>query len=496
MKNILIKFTNLILVVILLASCSEDYLDVNVDPNNPSTVSPDLILPTAMKYTADVIQGSRRANTLGNLMMYNWSQADGYSWYTNEFNYLVNTSFYRGIFNDSYSEPLTQYQILENLEDEEYVYYVAIAKIMQSYHFQLLVDFYGDVPYFEALQRGAEATPAYDDAQEIYDDLIIELTSAIDLIDNAVETAIVPGNDDIIFGGEMHDWKAFANTIKMRILTRQIDMTGRTAYIQDEVNAIIAEGSGFITGDVGVNPGYLQEEGKQNPTWNTYGWDVGGTAAMDNDATCASDYIITYLQGLNDPRIDYIYEQPATGHLGVPQGLLAHEYDNPVVDAYVADLVSNIGPGILKSPNMDAIIFTLAESYFNQAEAALTITGLGNAQTLYENGIQASFDCLGAPGAATYISQPVGFVAWGIGGISNKELIITQKWIAMNGITAEQSWFDYSRTGYPRNLPISRQASTTDRPVRIYWPSGEVSANGGNLPDQPDAFTAKIFWAL
>ena len=68
------------------------------------------------------------------------------------------------------------------------------------------------------------------------------------------------------------------------------------------------------------------------------------------------------------PRIDYIYEKPATGHLGVPQGLL--DYDTPVVDAYMPDKVSNIGPGILKSGDMDAIIFTLAESYFNQAEAA------------------------------------------------------------------------------------------------------------------------------
>ncbi len=59
----------------------------------------------------------------------------------------------------------------------------------------------------------------------------------------------------------------------------------------------------------------------------------------------------------------------ATGHLGVPQGLL--DYDTPVVDAFMPEKVSNIGPGILQSGDMDAIIFTLAESYFNQAEARL-----------------------------------------------------------------------------------------------------------------------------
>ena len=35
---------------------------------------------------------------------------------------------------------------------------------------------------------------------------------------------------------------------------------------------------------------------------------------------------------------------------------------------FVPEKVSNIGPGILKAGDMDAIIFTLAESYFNQAE--------------------------------------------------------------------------------------------------------------------------------
>jgi len=51
------------------------------------------------------------------------------------------------------------------------------------------------------------------------------------------------------------------------------------------------------------------------------------------------------------------------------------------------------------------------------------------------------------------------------------------------------------RTGFPTNLPVSLKASTDDRPVRLYYPAGEISANGENVPDQPDAFTDKIFWA-
>ena len=491
MKNI-IKFAILLMVLGLAASCSEDYLDVNTDPNNPTKVSPDLVLPVAQLYTARVVQGDRRLNHLGNMMMYNWSQSDGYAWYPDEFKYLVTSSFYRNVFNDSYSTALKQYDVLDRLEDTKYEYYKAIAKIMKSYHYQLLVDAYGDVPYTEALGRSLNPTPVYDDAQAIYADLLVQLDAAIELIKNAEEQE-EPADDDAMFGGDMDKWIQFANTLKMRILVRESDVTS----VASEISAIISEGSGFITEDVAVNPGFMaNEEGKQNVIWDFLGKDASGAQTMTSKATCATDYIIAYLTSTNDPRIDYLYEKPSTGHLGVPQGLL--DYDTPVVDAYVADMVSNIGPGILQAPDQGAVIFTLAESYFNQAEAASKgiLTAADGGKTFYEAGITASFEYLGlsAADATGYYSQVMPLVGWGAS--SNKlEAIITQKWLAVNGITAEQSWFDYSRTGYPSNLEISQLASTADRPVRLFYVSDELSSNGANVPSQPNAFTEKVFWA-
>lgn len=489
MKNIL-KYAFLLLATLFMASC-EDLLDVNDDPNNPVSVTPDLVLPTAQVYTANVLHSNRYVNNLGNMLMYNWSQADGYAWYPDEFKYNVTSSFYATIFNYSYSNTLKMYQVLDKLESP-YDNYRAIAKIMKAYHFQILVDCYGDVPYSEALQRSNEATPKYDDAQGIYENLILQLDTAIMMIKSA-QNAVVPGSDDTMFKGNMTNWVKFANTVKLRILVRQSSMSGREGYLTAEFNKIAAEGSGYITADVGVNPGYVAEADKQSPLWNTFGADESGTVTMNNNATCATDYILTYLTNLNDPRIDKLYEKPATGHLGVPQGLL--DYDTPVVDAYMFDKVSNIGPGILKGPNMPAIVYTLAESYLNQAEARQRglITAGDDAKTLYQKGIQASFNTLGAGDATQYYSQIKNLVGWDSS--TNKiEAIITQKWIAVNGMSAEQSWFDYNRTGYPAGLPISMQATTADRPVRLFYPAGEYSSNGANVPTQPNAFTDKIFW--
>ena len=476
----------------LAASCSEDYLDINTDPNNPTKVSPNLVLPVAQLYTARIIQGDRRLNHLGNMMMYNWSQSDGYSWYSDEFKYLVTSSFYQNIFNDTYSTALKQYAVLSNLEDPKFDYYKAISRIMKAYHYQLLVDCYGNVPYTEALGRSVEATPVYDDAQAIYADLLVQLDAAIELIKNAEEQE-EPGTDDAMFGGDMEKWIQFANTVKMRILVRESDVASGAS----EISAILAEGSGFITEDVKVNPGFIaKESGKQNVMWEALGWDASGTQTMTSKATCATDYILAYLTSTNDPRIDYLYEEPATGHLGVPQGLL--DYDTPIVDRYDPANVSNLGPGILQAADQGAVIFTLAESYFNLAEAADKglLTAADGGKALYESGITASFQYLGlsAGSAAAYYSQATENVGWIASG-NKLNAIITQKWLAVNGITAEQSWFDYSRTGYPSNLPISQLASTVGRPVRLFYVSGELSSNGDNVPAQPDAFTDKVFWA-
>lgn len=495
MKSI-IKFAIVLMVTGLLASC-EGYLDVNTDPNNPTSVTPDLVLPVGQYYTAQYQQDDRGISHLGNMMMVNWSQSDGFSWYSDEFKYNVTSSFYSRIFNNTFANTLKQYQILYNLEDEKYVNYKAIAMIMKSFHFQQLVDCYGDVPYTEALGRSQEATPVYDDAQTIYEDLIVQINAAIDLIKNAPALAVVPGGDDAIFGGNMTNWVRFANTLKVRILNRQSDMDGRASYITTELGTIAAEGNDYITTDVGVNPGYIPKNtGKQNPMWNTLGWDEGGTKTMSYNATCATAYAVQYLTATNDPRIDYIYEKPSTGHLGVPQGLL--DYDTPVLDQYMPEKVSNIGPGILKKADMDAIIFTLAEHFFNLAELRVKglITTGPSAQELYEDGISASFLYLGLDEAEAedYYTTAQNLIGWNSS--SNKlQAIITQKWIATNGLTAEQSWFDYNRTGFPAGLPLPlNYNATADRPVRLFYPAGEYSSNGANVPTQPNAFTEKIFW--
>lgn len=482
-----ILYTLLVLVVGSMG-CN-DYLEINEDPNRPVTVTPDLILPTAQNYTARWMHIDRSVSHLGAMMTYQWSESGGFSWYNNEFLYLVNSTFYDQVFDNAYTFSLKQYEQLEQLDPEVYAAYVAISKIMKSYTFQILVDFYGDIPYKESLKRKENANPTYQSAQEIYEELIVELTSAIELI-NTVDptTSISPEEDDVMFGGDLTLWKKFANSIKLRVLNRAKGVKD-AAYVNAELAKIAAEGSGFISEDVTINPGYTNQDNQQSPIWEDFGKDVSGSSTLSGNATCATDYFLDKLSDFADPRINRIFEEPSTGHLGVPQGVTV----NP--DEYGAEQVSNIGPGILKGPDQDAIIMTLAERYFNEAEMALAGFG-GSAEALYENAVIASFQQhgLSASEATQYLSQPLPLVNFQ--STPNKlELIMVQKWIAMNGTTAEQAWFDWSRTGFPSDLPVSQEAPNLRRPVRLAYPASEVSGNAENMPSQPDVFTTKQFWA-
>ena len=89
---------------------------------------------------------------------------------------------------------------------------------MKSFYFQYLVDLYGDVPYFQAHQGANNVNPTYDDDQAIYRDLIVQLDSAIDMIDDAPATTVAVGSEDVMLAGDMEAWKKFANTLKLRIL--------------------------------------------------------------------------------------------------------------------------------------------------------------------------------------------------------------------------------------------------------------------------------------
>ncbi len=497
MKNRLIKLTLILAATLQLSSCSDDYYDINDNPNQAVTTTPELILPSALNQSATLT--GLTLNQLGDLFGYYWAPASDFLFYTNELLYNVTETFYTSIFENTYSGALPDYNYISNVESEnpvQYSNYKAIAKIMKAYHFQYLVDLYGDVPYTDALKSTAVLQPTYQDSQVIYDSIYINLNAATDAIKADLNNAEVqvPGSEDIFFGGDMEQWIKFANTLKLRLLMRQSNL-GKDAFITSELRRIAADGYGFLQVGESVlsNPGYSNSNGKLNPFYNNF-INSSGNEGGNYRATKGSDYLIDFLNSTNDPRVQQMFAPAANSgdYVGIPQGASTTP-TNKQLD------LSSLGSGILKSPTQDLMILSSFESLFLQAEAVQRGYLTGDAQALYESAITESFEYLEVPdadaAAEAYYSQPINQVSWAAS--SNKlETIIKQKWLALGSINGIEIWLDYTRTGFPSDLPISLKAVKQTRPVRLLYPQSESSTNSANKPAQTtnSAFEDNIFW--
>ena len=483
------------LLTLSLASCKDEFFDVNENPNNPSVSTPRLSLPVAQQEIASL--NARTMTYLGQYMMYNWAKPSNWSANSDFLRYNVTSNFGAFIFENSYSGAFKNLTYIENYKDpggtSDYTLYKGISTVLKAFQYQYLVDLYGDVPYTEANMRGDLQAPKYDKAEDIYKANIDSLTQVISVLDNLPENTENPGTQDIIFQGDVLKWQQFANTVKLRYLIR-LSNTGQDSYIKSEIAKIKANGKGFISADVAANPGYSDTADKINPFYDYFRKPSTGAETDRADYTVATDYTIDYLEKVNDPRLTRLYSEAANGgYKGVYQST-----DLPG-EGYTSKDLSKVGPGLLKSPDQDQPIMLLSEALFLQSEAIVRGYLTGDAESLYNMAITESFRYLEVEdyqaAAEDYYTQNIPNVSFA--DTANKiQAIITQKWIALNGTSSIELWLEYNRTGYPAGIPLSKDASRGQRPYRLLYPASEISRNANNVPKQvaADAFSTKIFW--
>lgn len=520
------------LLIFSFTSCKK-YLDINQNPNSATTSTPELVLPQALTATANVVNAY---NSMGAQLGGYMANAGGYGGFGSSVTYNLSNDDYQGCWNSTYDN-LTDYQwIITNTEgNKDYDFYNAAAKIMKAFGFQLLVDTYNNVPYTHAFEEKENLTPPYDDAKAVYDSIYALLDEALslinegqnDLANNSASNVQEFTGNDVLFGGDMDDWKRFANSLKLRIAVR-----GKSGGLDFNNNY---DPVGFLAKDAIVNPGYQQANGKQNPEYNTWGYTYTGSSA--NRAWIPTKFIASFYTGTkvsDDYRGYAIFN--GYGGSGFALNQLGYESNSvpsaPGAGSWICpyeDQNNNIG--VLKGPSAGMPIFSLAQSYFLQAEAALRgdLGVSGNAEDYFNSGVKASYKYIymkrdGSDGAADLWRDGVTWedlynaylddnadnyrVHYELAETDAQRLeaIITQQYIALNMITSDQAWNDYRRTGYPAIVNGSTSGTATfaslqsisthpDKlPTRILYPTSELSYNNENMPTDIDQFSSKIFW--
>jgi len=494
MKRIIIYLTVLL---VLVTSCV-DFLSVDEkNPNQASAVPANLLLPAALNSTANII-----TNPDNFFFVYVWhgclAISATYVQPTALTQYNLINSSYQGNWNNSYIN-LQNYDYVDKVAvDTKDNYFKAIAKIMKVYIYQNLVDMYGNIPYSQALKTDEGILkPEYDNQKTIYEDLVVQLDNAMDLITSAPADANEVGDFDIIYDGDMNLWWKFANTLKLRILINQSGMTGRSAYITTALATKPHTAVDFIGVGEGAmsNPGYLQTAGKMNPFWENFYQQDNALQSDGLQYYAPNQDACDFLLDNNDPRAFRFFEAN-------PAGTIRGSYFGALLLEPPAS-TSILGPGLLRAYNQDAPILTDFESLFLQAEAVQRGLLSGDAKGLYETAVTQSIIYMGgvdgnASSAAAYLAQAskplVNFDA----ATDKIKLIITQKWCALNGISAMPIWTDYRRTGFPDFIHLSQDPARKANipPVRLLYPQTEISTNNENVVAQGDIKLTgpKIFW--
>jgi hypothetical protein len=461
------KIKNIYLMVLalglLVSSCE---LSDNIDPKAATTVPEEVLLTNALRDGLAHIDNMSQNVNVGRFLCQYSSQVqytdpsrysfsdrqipDGY-WNTS---YLVLRDLMevRGLL-DAYPAGSADF----NLEIGNKK---AIVDVMEVLMYQNLVDYFGDVPYSEALGGFDNKTPAYDDARTIYDDLQARLTADIAAL-NAGADAGSWGSEDLVFGGDPSMWRAFAATLKLRMGMRLVEVD--RAKAQSEVSAAIAAGP-LAPGEsvqlpwVGVTP-------HVNTIYQVF--------VVDNrNDYCPSKTIIDIMLNLNDARLPAYFTQVDTStevgvekwvYNGLPYGLVANSGYSQI--SHYSDAMF--------LPDFPATFACNAEVEFLLAEAAargLTVDGL-SAQEHYEAGIAESHALWGVEMDPAYLTGSD--VAWDAA--RAKELIGIQKWLALynRGNEGYATWrcFDWPV------LAEAEELTYADIPMRMPFPYNEPSRN-------------------
>ncbi|MEO0339117.1 MAG: SusD/RagB family nutrient-binding outer membrane lipoprotein, partial [Bacteroidota bacterium] len=215
--NFTIKILS-IAIFFILASCTDDFQEINTNPNAPVDVQPSLLL---RQVQWDYAEGmSYEGFVAGNLLGQYFTAID--------FNLFDRHSLTEPQFGGNPWDVLyvnlrdNEIILQKALESPALAVYEGPARILKSYMSAALTDIFGDVPYSQALQgKAGIITPSYDNQEDIYtgpEGILDNLEKGIAAIETYQGAIALEG--DIIYNGDLRAWVQFANALRIKYLMR------------------------------------------------------------------------------------------------------------------------------------------------------------------------------------------------------------------------------------------------------------------------------------
>ena len=542
-KKLILKGIFVAFLVFSISSCETTQLEILDNPNalTPSTADPELFINNIQVQTAYFFEGPANVNGMSEwgmevtriLHMFGPTYDNAYA------PTLLDSPWRR-----AYAVILADIRALEPIAEENGLYtHIGMSKVIEAYIITTLVDYFGDIPYSQAIQGTDFPNPAVDDGASVY-------AAAITLLDEAIvefnKDEISKPANDLFFGGNESKWIKLANSLKLKLYlqTRLVDSS-----VGAKIDALIADDNLIDSNSDDWQFRYSSIDSNPDSRHGVFAENFN--VAADVNDYMSNSYMVALKdeKSVPDPRLRYyFYRQslnfttdvnenecitlappdhypagetfcnpgdgywgrdhgdndgiPPDGGLRTAWGLypVGGKFDN---DAGVAVSGRTIG---IKGAGISPL---LLNSYvkFMLAESALTLGTSGDARSYLEEAVRASIDKVMnfapeavdnafVPSAATvdtYVNDVLALYDAAGNNDAKLEVIVKEYWIALfgNGVEAYNT---YRRTGKPANLQPTLLPNPGEFINSFLYPS--VAVNQNSSVDQKANQGVRVFWAV
>lgn len=465
----------IVLIALLINGCTNDFQEINEDPNRIAEISPATLLNPIIYGLAS--HGANRSYSItfnlmqvsvpfpsvsGGLHRYDVSLGIGNSSWDNSYKWLQNIKEMKAA--------------AELREDPNYT---AIALTLNAFAYANLTDLFGPVPMTEAVSAEAGIlTPKFDSQQTIYETILADLETANSLYD--MEQQMVY-EADILFGNDVERWRKFTNSLHMRLLLRISNRAETNAF--EKLSQMVQNPAKYPVFENTEESAILQVTGE---TPNVSPW---GRPQDFRLGVKMASFFLDKLNQWDDPRRPVISTEAndgvqSIGYKGIPSAYAGSDSQFEY-DASTFQITQVENP-------MQIYILPYAEVAFIKAELAQR-GYLSDAETHFENGVRAAMEQWDVETPSDYFENS--FTAYN----GSLEQIIMQKYYALYFVDYQQ-WFEYRRTGLPELPTTEVMLNDAKMPSRLYYPSDLAIGNAPGYKQAiemlggKDDINVKVWW--
>ncbi|MEJ7913478.1 MAG: SusD/RagB family nutrient-binding outer membrane lipoprotein, partial [Chitinophagaceae bacterium] len=227
-----VKILSMVGVILVIASCTKKFEELNTNSNAPIENNPATLLPSVIFEPINdhiTLQSWLTDQIMQYYVRRNDNQLDAYD-------FATGSAFFNAVWRQNYSAISNANDMITAARERGLGAYEAAGKTMRAFYFATNTELWIDAPGAEAGLGIANTNPAYDKQQVIYTNVLKDLKEANTIF--AASSGFVAGGD-VLYKGDVMKWRKLANSLRLRYLLRLSNKSEVNAPA--EINTIVRD---------------------------------------------------------------------------------------------------------------------------------------------------------------------------------------------------------------------------------------------------------------